>query len=40
LWAEGKLVPLKVGRSVRYTQADLDSFVRQLRIEQRGTGVE
>ena len=30
LWRAGKLVPLKIGRSVRYTQADIDRFVRRL----------
>ena len=36
LWHDGKLVPLKIGRSIRYTQTDIDSFVEQLVVEQRG----
>jgi len=36
LWQEHKLVPLKIGRSIRYTQSDIDSFVQQLVIDQRG----
>ena len=35
LWREGKLVPIKIGRSVRYTQQDVDAFVAQLVEEQR-----
>lgn len=36
LWHDGKLVPLKIGRSIRYTQSDVDAFVQQLVDEQRG----
>lgn len=33
LWAAGKLVPLKVGRSVRYPTDDVRSFVARLQEE-------
>ena len=36
LWAEGKLVPLKIGRSIRYTNADISAFVEQLVVERQG----
>ena len=36
LWAEGKLVPKKIGRSIRYTNADISAFVEQLVVERQG----
>jgi len=36
LWHERQLVPLKIGRSIRYTQTDIDAFVQNLVTEQRG----
>ena len=38
LWRQGKLVPLKIGKSIRYTQTDVDAFVQQLVAEQRSDG--
>ena len=35
LWRDGRLVPIKIGRSVRYTQQDVDAFVQQLVAERR-----
>jgi predicted DNA-binding transcriptional regulator AlpA len=36
LWSEGKLVPVKIGRSIRYTNADISAFVEQLVVEREG----
>jgi predicted DNA-binding transcriptional regulator AlpA len=36
LWSEGKLVPVKIGRSIRYTNADISAFVEQLVVERQG----
>lgn len=31
LWAQGRLVPLHIGRSIRYPMADVEAFVARLR---------
>lgn len=36
LWREGRLVPLKLGRSIRYPAGDVRAFVEGLITEQRG----
>ena len=32
-WAQGRLVPLKIGRSIRYSVVDVSAFVARLREE-------
>ena len=32
-WAQGRLVPLKIGRSIRYPVTDVEAFVARLRKE-------
>ena len=35
LRSEGKLVPVKIGKSIRYTNADISAFVDQLAVERQ-----
>jgi predicted DNA-binding transcriptional regulator AlpA len=35
LRSEGKLVPVTIGKSIRYTNADISAFVDQLAVERQ-----